>query len=160
MSRTRKYGRIVLLVFAILIVVQVGVSFLVKTHRIRRALIAGLESAFGRPVEADDFSVQLLPMPEVDIDRVTIGEDPAFGREYFLRADRMTARLRWLGLLPSVRHDLFNSPQSDPGAELRRPLESGRLVASGAREIGRNGCRPDCPTEARGIHASSANHRL
>jgi hypothetical protein len=30
---------------------------------------------------------------------VTIGEDPAFGREYFLRADRLTAGLRWSGFL-------------------------------------------------------------
>ena len=45
------------------------------------------------------FSVQILPIPELDVDAVTIGEDPAFGNEYFLRAEHMTARLRWLGLL-------------------------------------------------------------
>jgi hypothetical protein len=30
---------------------------------------------------------------------VTIGEDPGFGNEYFLRAERLTAGLRWMGLL-------------------------------------------------------------
>ena len=99
MSRARKYGVVALVVFVAVIAAQVGVSFFVKTRAARSFLRARLENAFGRPVQADAFSVQLLPIPEVDIDRVTIGEDPAFGSEYFLRADRMTARLRWMGLL-------------------------------------------------------------
>jgi len=33
------------------------------------------------------------------VEGVSIGENPAFGHEYFLRADRMTANVRWLGLL-------------------------------------------------------------
>jgi hypothetical protein len=88
-----------LLVAALLIAVQVGVSFLVRTHRMRGYLIAHLESAFGRPVQVGSFSVQILPIPELDVDAVTIAEDPAFGYEYFLRAEHMTARFRWLGLL-------------------------------------------------------------
>ena len=99
MSRTRKYGGIALLGVALVVALQVGASFLVRTHRMRGFLIARLESAFGRPVQADDFSIQILPVPEIEIDRVTIGEDPAFGREYFLRAERMNAQLRWMGLL-------------------------------------------------------------
>ena len=99
MSRTRKYGVVALLVLAILIALQAGVSFLVRTRQARTFLITRLENAFGRPVQADDFSIQLLPMPELDMDHVTIGEDPAFGREYFLRAEHMAARLRWMGLL-------------------------------------------------------------
>lgn len=99
MIRLRKYGGIVVLVVALLLAVQAGVSLLVRTHRMRSYLIAQLEHAFGRPVEAGRFSVQILPMPELDVDAVTIGEDPAFGKEYFLRADQMAARFRWLGLL-------------------------------------------------------------
>lgn len=99
MSRLRKYGGIGLLILTLLVAVQVGVSLLVKTHRMRGFLIAHLESAFGRPVQVGSFSIQILPMPELDVDGVTIGEDPAFGREYFLRAERMTASFRWMGLL-------------------------------------------------------------
>ena len=80
------------------LLVQGGVSLLVRTNRMRQYLVAHLERAFGRPVEVGRFSVQVLPLPELDVDAVTIGEDPAFGNEYFLRADHMTARLRWLGL--------------------------------------------------------------
>ena len=99
MSRTRKYGAIALLILAVVIAVQMGASLLVKTRRMRGFLTARLESAFGRPVQVADFSIQLLPMPKLEMDGVTIGEDPAFGEEYLLRAERMTAGLRWTGLL-------------------------------------------------------------
>lgn len=99
MIRFRKYGGIAVLLMAVILAAQAGVSLLVRTHRMREYLIAHLESAFGRPVQAGRFSVQIVPIPELDVDAVTIGEDPAFGNEYFLRADQMTARFRWLGLL-------------------------------------------------------------
>lgn len=99
MIRFRRYGGIALLLLAALIVAQIGISFLVRTHRMRSYLIAHLESAFGRPVEVGRLSVEILPMPELDLDGVTIGEDPAFGHEYFLRAEQMAARFRWLGIL-------------------------------------------------------------
>jgi len=98
MRRLSKYGGTAVLLLAAVFAVQAGVSLLVRTHRMQEYLVAQLERAFGRPVEAGRFSVQVLPMPELDVDAVTIGEDPAFGNEYFLRADHMTARLRWLGL--------------------------------------------------------------
>ena len=99
MNGVRKYGKYAALAVALLVATQAGVSFLVKTHRMRGYLIAHLESAFGRPVQAGEFSVQILPIPQLDVDGVTIGEDPAFGHEYFLRAERLGASFRWLGLL-------------------------------------------------------------
>ncbi len=86
-------------VVAVVIVLQTGVSLLVRTHRVHRYLIAHLERAFGRPVEVEHFNLLLLPSPRLDAERITIGEDPAFGREYFLRAEYLTAGLRWMGLL-------------------------------------------------------------
>ena len=99
MIRLRKYGGIVVAILAIILLAQAGVSLLVRTHRMRDYLIVHLERAFGRPVQAGRFSVQILPIPELDVDAVTIGEDPSFGSEYFLRAEEMTARFRWFGLL-------------------------------------------------------------
>src|SRR5262249_31444447 len=62
-------------------------------------LIRHLERAFGRSVEVGHFNVLLVPSPQLEADRISIGEDPAFGNEYFLRADRLTAGLRWSGFL-------------------------------------------------------------
>ena len=72
---------------------------LVKTQRMKGYLIAHLERSFGRPVQVKEFSVQLFPTPRLDLDGVTIGEDPSFGQEYFLRAEHMAASLRWMGLI-------------------------------------------------------------
>ena len=62
-------------------------------------LVAHLERAFGRPVEVGSFNARILPSPQLYADAVTVGEDPAFGYEYFLRAEQMSAGLRWMGLL-------------------------------------------------------------
>src|SRR5260370_8407549 len=41
----------------------------------------------------------MLASPRVDANGVRVGEDPAFGYEYFLRAERLSASFRWTGLL-------------------------------------------------------------
>ena len=70
-----------------------------RTGRVKGALTARFERAFGRPVEVSRFTLRLLPGPRLEAKGVTVGEDPAFGYEYFLRAERVTAGLRWSGLL-------------------------------------------------------------
>src|ERR1700751_1528576 len=95
----RRWWKLAVLLIALLIVAQASASVLVRTRPVREYLTAHLASAFGRPVEVAYFDVQLLPDPRLGAFRVTIGEDPAFGNEYFLRAERLTAGLRWLGFL-------------------------------------------------------------
>src|SRR5262249_1255204 len=72
----------------------------VRFHAVHSYLQSALERAFGRPVEVRRFNVALLPRPALDADEITVGEDPEFGNEYFLRAERLTAGLRWRGLIP------------------------------------------------------------
>jgi len=99
MEALRKWWKLALTIVALVVALQIGVSLLVRTHRMRAYLTGQLEKAFGRPVEAGQFSVQLLPTPRLDVQQITVGEDPAFGNEYFLRADSLSAGLRWAGLL-------------------------------------------------------------
>jgi hypothetical protein len=99
MNGLRRWWRLALVLAALVVVSQVGVSLLVRTHRVHNYLIEHLEHAFGRPVEVAHFNVSLLPSLRLAADEVTIGEDPAFGNEYFLRAERLEAGLRWTGLL-------------------------------------------------------------
>lgn len=84
---------------ALVITLQAGVSLVARTRSVHGYLTSHLERAFGRPVEVSHFNVLLLPSPRLDAERITVGEDPAFGNEYFLRADSLTARLRLTGLL-------------------------------------------------------------
>ncbi len=99
MNRLRKWWRPAVVLAALVAASQLGVSLLGRTHRVHNYLIEHLSRSFGRPVEVSHFNILLLPSPRLDADQVTIGEDPAFGNEYFLRAEHLTAGLRWTGLL-------------------------------------------------------------
>lgn len=78
---------------------QFGVGLLVRTSRVRSFLTRRLEGSFGRPVEVRQFSASLFPTPQLDAYGISVGEDPSFGNEYFLRADQLSAALRWRGFL-------------------------------------------------------------
>lgn len=95
----RKWWKPALALFVSLIALQAAVSLLARTQRVHAYLVAHLERAFGRPVEVGSFNVRILPILQLDASSVTVGEDPAFGYEYFLRAEHLTAGLRWMGLL-------------------------------------------------------------
>src|SRR6267378_4231658 len=99
MNTLRKWWKPALVVAALLITLQVAVSLLAHSQPIHAYLVGQLERSFGRPVEVGNFNVRLLPAPQLDALNVTVGEDPAFGYEYFLRAERLSAGLRWTGLL-------------------------------------------------------------
>jgi|HubBroStandDraft_6_1064221.scaffolds.fasta_scaffold00745_6 hypothetical protein len=99
MDRVRKFMRVAIVTLVILLGAQIAASMLVRTGKMRAYLTARLERTFGRHVDVGQFSVQILPTPELDVAGVTIGEDPSFGREYFLRAEHLDASLRWMGLL-------------------------------------------------------------
>jgi hypothetical protein len=99
MDRVGKWWRLALSILALLTAAQVGASFLARTRAIHTYLIVHLERAFGRTVEVRHFNIILLPRLVMEAEQVSIGEDPAFGKEYFLRAERLSAGLRWGGLL-------------------------------------------------------------
>lgn len=95
----RKWWKPALAIIVSLIALQAGVLLLVRTSRVHGYLVAQLARAFGRPVEVGTFDVRILPSPQLDANNVTVGEDPGFGYEYFLRAQRLSAGLHWWGLL-------------------------------------------------------------
>ena len=99
MSNLRKWWKVALSAIAILVVAQIAVSLSVRTHRLHNYLSVHLEKAFGRPVQVRHFNIEILPSPRIYATGVTVGEDPAFGYEYFLRAEHLTAGLRWAGFL-------------------------------------------------------------
>ncbi len=66
---------------------------------LRRPLSAKLAASFGRPVEVAHFGFSIVGGPQLEADSITVAEDPRFGQEYFLRADRLAAHVRWGALL-------------------------------------------------------------
>lgn len=99
MGKLRKWWKAGLATVLAVVGLQVAVSFLVRTHRVHAYLTAHLERAFGRPVEVSSFAARIFPSPQLYAYGVTVGEDPGFGYEYFLRAEHLSAGLRWRGLL-------------------------------------------------------------
>ncbi len=99
MSKLRKWWKTGTAVAAAVIAVQLAVSFLARTHRMHVYFVAHLERALGRPVQVESFDARIFPNPQLFAGGVTVGEDPAFGYEYFLRAEHLSAGLRWTGLL-------------------------------------------------------------
>ncbi len=76
-----------------------GISLFIQHSRLPRKFTGRLEAAFGRPVEVGSYDFSFWGGPVLEAQSVTVGEDPRFGHEYFLRADAMAIRLRWQGLL-------------------------------------------------------------
>jgi hypothetical protein len=99
MNGLRKWWRAAMVLAVLVAASQIGVSLLVRTRRVHGYLVEHLERSFGRPLEVGHFNVLLLPRPRLDANQVSIAEDPAFGNEYFLRAENLAASIRWRGLL-------------------------------------------------------------
>src|SRR5712692_3880103 len=99
MSKLQKWWKPALLIVFFFVGLQAGVSLLARTHRVHAYLVAHLERAFGRQVEVESFGARILPSLQLDANEVTVGEDPSFGHEYFLRAEHLSAGLRRMGLL-------------------------------------------------------------
>ena len=99
MAKRRKWLKLAIGLLALVVVAQAAVGLLVRTRRVHAYLIGRLERAFGRQVDVRQFDAQVFPKLRLEANGITVGEDPAFGNEYFLRAEQLTAGLRWPGLL-------------------------------------------------------------
>src|SRR6202789_591787 len=94
-----RWLRWIVFVLVFLWLADFGVSLLIRHTRLQRRLTARLESVFGRSVEVGRYDFSLWGGPTLQAQSVTFGEDPRFGNEYFLRAESLTVRLRWQGLM-------------------------------------------------------------
>ncbi len=89
----------VALAVALLATAAASVSLSLRGGVGRVALTQRLTATFGRPVEVGSYDLSLLGGPQLQANFVTVEEDPRFGHEYFLRAEKITADLRWTALL-------------------------------------------------------------
>lgn len=121
--RSRKLFAVLLALALFFIALAVLLSRAVASNSARRYLTARLEQAFGRPVDVSKFSIRWIPTPGIVAERVTIGEDPRFGQEYFLRADSIVASPRWRSLFMAklelgtldLAHPSLNLVRNDDG---------------------------------------------
>jgi uncharacterized protein involved in outer membrane biogenesis len=95
MTRRRRWVWRALAAVVFLAAASNSFSLWLRTQRAHRYLASRLEAAFGRPVEVGHFAFRLFDGPRIEAEPITVTEDPRFGQEYFLRAERMTAGIRW-----------------------------------------------------------------
>ncbi|MGH9747245.1 MAG: AsmA-like C-terminal region-containing protein [Candidatus Acidiferrales bacterium] len=98
-SSWRRWPKLILLLLVFLWFANATISFSIQHTAVNRKITARLESAFGRSVEVGSYSFSLWGRPTLEARSVVVGEDPRFGREYFLRAESLTMSVRWLSLL-------------------------------------------------------------
>jgi len=120
--RKRKWLRWVLIFAVLLVAASATFSRALQTRAARRYLITRLVASFGRPVDVDRFDFSLLDGARLEAHSVTVAEDPAFGNEYFLRAETLTAGLRWQALL-SGRFEFGSLTLSRPSLNVVRDAE-------------------------------------
>lgn len=121
MSRRRWLRRAAWLL-ALAVVASITVSVVLRRGYGAAALTRRLSASFGRPVSVAGYDFTLLGGPRLEASRVTVGEDPRFGAEYFLRADRLTAGIRWTALLAG-RLELDSLVLTRPSLNLVRTQE-------------------------------------
>ncbi len=120
--RKPKWLRWILSLALVLVAASAVFSRALRTDAARRYLIAHLVASFGRPVEVGRFDFSLLDGVRLEAHSVTVAEDPHFGNEYFLRADTLTAGLRWSALL-SGRFEFGTLSLSRPSLNLARDAD-------------------------------------
>jgi AsmA-like C-terminal region len=99
MARTRLRLRRLALVLAALLAAQGAMTLALRLPSLHARLRARLERAFGRPVTVGYFGLSVWSGLRLEAHYITVGEDPQFGYEFVLRADRLSAAPRWRALL-------------------------------------------------------------
>ncbi|MGO8758792.1 MAG: AsmA family protein [Terracidiphilus sp.] len=94
----RRWLRISLAVIAVLILVLV-VPPLIGISRYKAQIAGLLSQSLGRPVHLSSVQVRVLPWPGFEISDLSVAENPAYGAEPVLHANKVTASLRLLALL-------------------------------------------------------------
>lgn len=96
-ERLRKGLRIALATVAILVLVLV-VPPLISVSRFKTQITQLISQSLGRPVRLSSVQARILPWPGFEISDLSVAEDPAYGAEPVLHANKVTASIRLLAL--------------------------------------------------------------
>ena len=67
---------------------------LINVNRLKRRIATSISASLGRPVQLDNVTLHLLPMPGFTLQNFVVSEDPAFGAEPIIRANVVDVTLR------------------------------------------------------------------
>jgi uncharacterized protein involved in outer membrane biogenesis len=90
--------RRILLVSGIVLALLVFVPPLIKLTSLRKSIVEAIGGGLGRQVSVREVRLQLFPQPGFDLEEFVVQDDPAFSAEPMMRAEEVTATLRWSSL--------------------------------------------------------------
>lgn len=94
----RRWLRIALAAIAVVVLVFV-VPPLISVSAYKNQITQLISQSLGRPVRLSSVQAHILPWPGFEISDLSVAEDPAYGAEPVLHADKVTASIRLLALL-------------------------------------------------------------
>lgn len=110
---------IVGIVIAVLIVIGLVLPALVNANRYKPTLESDLSTALGRKVDIGNIQLAIFS-GGVQVDNVTIADDPAFSSSPFLSAKQLTAGVSLLPLIFSKKLEVRSFTITDPQVQLLR----------------------------------------
>ena len=116
-------------------------------YRLRNRIATSIGSALGRRVALDNVRFHLLPRPGFDLEGLVIYDDPAFSAEPMIRAQDVSAAIRFRSLLRG-RLEIATLSATEPSINLVRNNEGRWNLAS---LLERNAQIPAAPT-AKGVY--------
>jgi hypothetical protein len=127
------------------VVALVLILFLFRpgVYKLRNRISTSIGSALGRRVTIDNVRFRLLPRPGFDLDRLVVYDDPGFSAEPMIRADEVSAAIRFRSLLRG-RLEIATLSANEPSINLVRN-DQGRWNLASLLE--RNAQIPVAPTE-------------
>ena len=111
-------------------------------YRLRNRIAITIGSALGRRVALDSVRLRLLPQPGFDLEGLVIYDDPAFSAEPMIRAQEVSAAIRFRSLLRG-RLEIATLSATEPSINLVRNDQGRWNLAS---LIERNAQIPAAPT--------------
>ena len=111
-------------------------------YELRNRIANSIGSALGRRVAIDNMRLRLLPRPGFDLDGLVIYDDPAFSAEPMIRAQEVSAAIRFRSLLHG-RLEIATLSATEPSINLVRNDEGHWNLAS---LVERNAQIPAAPT--------------
>ncbi len=111
-------------------------------YRLRNRIAGSIGSALGRTVALANVRLHLLPQPGFDLEGLVISDDPAFSAEPMIRAQEVSAAIRFRSLLRG-RLEIATLSATEPSINLVRNSEGRWNLAS---LLERNAQIPAAPT--------------
>ena len=138
----------------IAVVALVLVLFLFRpgVYRLRNRIAISIGNALGRRVAIDNVRLRVLPRPGFDLEGLVIYDDPEFSAEPMIRAQDVSAAIRFRSLLRG-RLEIATLSATEPSINLVRN-DHGRWNLASLLE--RNAQIPAAPTEKRAFERRPA----